>query len=60
VFAAAGEEVEKKHGFKLGEAGVPGVRPVPFDEGRDEDHDATDNNGVSTPQMLASLIMVLT
>lgn len=31
VFAAARAEAEKKHGFKLGEAGVPGVRPVPFD-----------------------------
>lgn len=31
VFAAARMEAEKKHGFKLGEAGVPGVRPVPFD-----------------------------
>ena len=31
VFAAARAEAEKKHGLKLGEAGVPGVRPVPFD-----------------------------
>ena len=31
VFAAARAEAERKHGLKLGEAGVPGVRPVPFD-----------------------------
>ena len=31
VFAAARAEAEKKHAFKLGEARVPGVRPVSFD-----------------------------
>jgi len=30
VFAVARVKAEKTHGFKLGEAGAPGVRPVPF------------------------------